>query len=868
MKELVGKSMDRYRVISLLGEGGMGAVFKGHDVTLQRDVAIKVMHPHIARRPDFQDRFLQEARTAAQLDHPGIVQVYDFGHALDHLYIVMEFIPGANLRTLLKELKASGKWIVLDEALELVRQVSLAVDYAHRHGVLHRDLKPENIMLKTEPSGRLPYRPVLTDLGLAKLVGGGLETLSESSMGTPAYMSPEQAEGRATDSRSDVYSLGILLFELVVGRLPFPARTITEAIRYHTQEPPPSPRSLNPDLPASLERVILKALEKDPANRYQDSKGLALALGEVRSETTAEEVMPTIVEQAVSLIPQLRKSMEKPDQEPHVTPAREIATAMRQDHVVARFPDGQARSAPLEPNDMTLGRSQDNDIILDREGIASHHARITFDGQNYQVTDLNSEGGTFLENIRLLPGVAETWIPGTALRVGDVWLELKRRAAAPSGVIYRPDGTIAEASAIRTSAGEGRVAVFVEAKEVHVEAGGMAKVSAVVLNQGPVVDHFNVSLTGIPAQWLLASPPVRLMPGVQQEVQLAIKPPRSSESRAGKYPVTIVVTSQDDPHQVASVELSVTVAPYYEYMSSLKPQRVRAGKTAQVNIENRGNIQQAFSLAWEDRADELKFVPPRAQLDVPEGKSAAAEFHGKPRRLRWVGGSKTHGFSANVTAQNGETRTLTGEIISRALIPRWLLSLIIAVILVGAAGAALMYFSKIQESTNAQHTLDEAVAATLEHDALVAQAATSTAVWQAADDDRDGISNQDELIVYNTLPDKRDTDEDGLDDGAELAWGTDLLDPDTDKDGIKDGVEVENGWNPINPDTDGDGTPDASDPDPGQVPTLTPSPSPQSTFTPTITATITATPWATFHSILPTLKIPFFYFINTSTPTP
>src|SRR3990172_1553523 len=134
MESLIGHSLGRYRVVTLLGEGGMGAVFKGHDATLQREVAIKVLHPHIARQKDFQERFLHEARTAARLDHPGIVKVHDFGQSNDHLYIVMELIPGANLRKLLNDLKAQGKWIVLPESIELIRQVCLAVDYAHRHG--------------------------------------------------------------------------------------------------------------------------------------------------------------------------------------------------------------------------------------------------------------------------------------------------------------------------------------------------------------------------------------------------------------------------------------------------------------------------------------------------------------------------------------------------------------------------------------------------------------------------------------------------------------------------------------------------------------------------------------------------------------
>ena len=278
MDHLVGQNLGRYKILSLLGEGAWEQFLRGGMRTLKRDVAIKVMSPQLARQTNFQERFLQEARTVARLSHPNIVQIYDFGQEENQLYIVMEFILGKNLQQYLQELRAEGKWLELPEAVQLVKQVLLALDYGHKHGVLHRDLKPDNIMLKADAVEDLSFRPVITDLGLAKLAGGDVETQVGTAMGTPAYMSPEQALGLTAQATSDIYSSGILLYELATGRLPFDVKTLVEAVKAHGQQPPPAPRTLKPEIPETLEKVILKAMEKEPAKRFQDAAAMAAAL--------------------------------------------------------------------------------------------------------------------------------------------------------------------------------------------------------------------------------------------------------------------------------------------------------------------------------------------------------------------------------------------------------------------------------------------------------------------------------------------------------------------------------------------------------------------------------------------------------------
>ncbi len=678
MKELVGQSLDRYQIVSLLGEGGMGAVFKARDVTLQRDVAIKVMHSQFARRPNFQERFLQEARTAARLDHPGIVKVFDFGQARELLYIVMEYIPGANLRQMLENLRGEKKWIVLPEALNLVRLVSQAVHYAHEHGVLHRDLKPDNIMLKPQGGDGLPYRPVLTDLGLAKLLEGGVLTQEGVSMGTPAYMSPEQALGEKTDVRSDVYSLGILLYELAVGRLPFKVKTITEAIRCHTKERPPGPRTIRPDLPEGVERVILRAIEKDPADRFADADALASALAKLAPSAPVATAPPTAAAGAASLMTQYQKSLVEMRGPSILEEFPEPPTDLTQDRIQVLLPDGTIRTEPIRGTVMTIGRSSDNDLALDHPKVSRHHARVEFDGTNYKVSDLNSTNGTYLANAKLLPGMPEVWPPDKSLRIGDIWLRLERAGGKPVGSIVLSDGTMMDPSMVRSSPGTGRVGLFADVSSLSVEPGSSTAVSVILLNQGPVVDHFQVAVEGIPPEWIPAPLPlIQLLPGAQQEVVLTIQPPRVPESRAGKYPLAIRATSQDNPNEFAEVTGTLTVGEFSQFESTIRPQKIRAGKVAEITVENRGNTPQTYSLSWQDRANELVFEADDTELRIPEGQSATSQFRAVPRHRRLIGGTKTHSITTQVAAPSGEVQSYSAEVLSKAMIPAWVPPLIL-----------------------------------------------------------------------------------------------------------------------------------------------------------------------------------------------
>lgn len=736
---LIGQSLNRYKITVLIGEGGIGSVYKAADTVLQRDVAIKVMNPELSKRSDFRERFLNEARLAARLDHPNIVQVHDFAEEGDLLYIVMEYIPGDNLRKMLQTLKAQKKWVILTEAVQIVIQVAQAIEYVHSQGVLHRDIKPDNLMLKPEPIGGLPYRIIITDLGLARLTNGEMLSEENISMGTPAYMSPEQALGQKMDERSDVYSVGVLLFELCVGRLPFPAKTLQEAIRYHTQEPVPLPRSIRPDLPEALELIILKALEKDPSRRFTNAGELVQALEKTLPDITQSLYTPADTGDTVSLVTQYDLTPYSGDGQGVTYPQ------VSQDYIEVLLPDHSTRMVQIKPGGTTIGRDPSNDIVLDSPKISRQHSRVQFDGTKYWISDLNSKNGTYIANDRLVPGEPEVWTPDRAVKVGDVYLRLKPSNIFQSGLAGAPAMDIQPQQQMHTLAGEelltspsstGRIAIFMQTVQLSVTPGSSTTASFIILNRGVIMEQVRVSILGIPANWIPAHPPVlQLPPGVQQEAKVTIQPPQVPDSKPGRYPITVEAASLEEPSHPAKVDAILTVGVYSRFITDIRPKRIYADRTAIISVQNQGNARDSFTITPVDRWDELAFDPPQARLNLEEGASAAAEFRAIPRHRRIFGSTHVLTYSAEVSTANGVTETQPGEVIAPAIFPFWVLPLLLALCLCVSAMTAYGYFNVFGSPVAARQTASfqtQIAAATQAALALANQSTQDAATAQSA----------------------------------------------------------------------------------------------------------------------------------------
>jgi serine/threonine-protein kinase len=269
---------ERYELGEVLGYGGMSEVHRGLDTRLGRDVAVKVLRADLARDPQFQMRFRREAQNAASLNHPAIVAVYDTGEVQGEFgplpYIVMEYVDGQTLREIVK---TQGP-MTQRQVIEVMADVCAALDYSHRHNIIHRDVKPANIMINTAGAVKV------MDFGIARALGEGQNvTQTAAVIGTAQYLSPEQARGEAVDARSDVYAAGCVLFELLTGEPPFTGDTPVAVAYQHVREEPRRPSELNPSIPSSLDAVVLKALSKNPLNRYQSAAEMRSDLVRVRN---------------------------------------------------------------------------------------------------------------------------------------------------------------------------------------------------------------------------------------------------------------------------------------------------------------------------------------------------------------------------------------------------------------------------------------------------------------------------------------------------------------------------------------------------------------------------------------------------------
>ncbi|MBV9256657.1 MAG: protein kinase [Ktedonobacteraceae bacterium] len=466
MDKLVGKELGQFRIVERIGSGGMATVFKAYQRTLDRYVAIKVLPSYHAQDPVFVKRFIQEARSVAKLAHPNIVQIHDFGEQENITYIVMEYVDGGTLKDRLKKALAPA------EAVDFVLQAAEGLDCAHRNGIVHRDVKPANMLLRKD--GHL----LLSDFGIAKL----LETTTNltrvgTGIGTPQYMSPEQGTGQPVDRRSDIYSLGIVLFHCLTGNVPYTADSPLTITVKHLHDPfPVEKMTIDNNVPEPIVRVVLKMTEKQAQNRYQSADVLVDAL--TGALVASNLAMPrwrggipsiaSVIDASSGSLPSvyggLQSSQPGRDSSPQqgslgqpsyasVPPAMTITcfrcgasnpssclfcTSCGDDLSNKRAnydrylgPNGRpilarlsiqngrmaGRSYRFHQDVTTIGRINGNDMVISERTVSRRHARLWFADGRWYLEDLQSANGTLVNNVRIFQPVVLN--DGDIINFGD-----------------------------------------------------------------------------------------------------------------------------------------------------------------------------------------------------------------------------------------------------------------------------------------------------------------------------------------------------------------------------------------------------------------------------------------------------------------
>jgi len=459
MDALVGKSLGQFRIVERIGAGGMATVFKAYQPVLDRYVAVKVLPDYHARDPIFKERFLREARSVARLDNPNIVQIYLFGEEEDITYIVMQYVDGGTLK---EKLKQSGA-LSTAEALKYVIQAAEGLGAAHEQGIIHRDVKPANMLLRKD--GHL----LLSDFGIVKILEGTTNlTRVGTGIGTPQYMSPEQGTGQPVDASSDIYSLGIVFFHCLTGRVPFNADSPLTITVKHLNEPLPVAFLRHANVPQSIEQVILKMTAKIPADRYQTTTEVISEL--VRVAAAARIQLPwnmsgsllatsadpqsfagtlsnpgfgqnsqplgrsaSVASQPVVTVSCFRCQAQNPSDRLFCTScgyeladrkaAVDRVMGPNGRPILARFllQNGQmaGRSFRFHQDLTTIGRTNGNDLIIQGKTVSRRHARLWFDKNHWFLADMQSANGTFVNSVRLQPNQPVALNDGDVLNFGD-----------------------------------------------------------------------------------------------------------------------------------------------------------------------------------------------------------------------------------------------------------------------------------------------------------------------------------------------------------------------------------------------------------------------------------------------------------------
>ncbi len=835
MSDLIGQTLDHYRIDRLLGQGTLGTVYRAQDLQSDEPAALKIIHANYAVQASFRNQFQRDMQLMIPFRHPNLAEVYATGYTNDLLYVVTEYLEGDSLRQYIQRTIGNKQFPHLDTVIAYSAQIANGLHYAHDQGILHLNIKPTNILMKDLNDDEKQL--IITDLGMQQLVRGGFNSEVSAPVGALPYIAPEIASGGTGDVEADVYALGVILYELASGKLPFVPRTLADAVRMHTQTPVPLPSYFRPGLPRLLEEMILQCLEKDPSNRFQSAGELARALENLRirlehvytTQYNLDDDLAYSTMVAYETIPNIQEIPTEP---------RVETEQIGYDRLVISGSGIPTRAIAFDKPSYVIGRDPNADITLDSDHISRYHVRIQKSNGTYYVMDLGSMNGIWLGNdpVPLPANTLREWHSGTKLRLGEftVLLESADSVYQPlppmESVIVDEVEEIPQEQFVTEEQVPLDISVTLTPRKVIVVPGENQAMQLTLNNLSGRVDHFTISLrnTNIKDDWVdLPGTAIEMLQDTSQSVPINFRPPRDSQSLAGLYSFEVVIESRGQRNTYPAVVYGqVQIEPFYNFSIDLHPKRLRGGrKQPHLLIRNEGNTRQLYNITARDPEEELNIYVSVPAPSIAPGGEQDVQLNVNSKRRAIFGTTNSYPFEVIVSDPQAlvESQTENGTL----TVPPYLSNQVMTLGLLLLASLGLLGFCTVSRIVSNIEIAAQRRAATQEAQNILATQASMTATAES-DVDNDGLTLIEETNL-GTDPEQADTDFDGLSDFEEATFfGTDPTKLDTDGDSVADGAEVNIlRTSPNNPDSDGDGIQDNVDPDPLQQPTpLPPTPAP------------------------------------------
>lgn len=832
MIEASGTVIAHYRIDDLIGAGGMGTVYKAYDLNLSRPVALKLMHPEIATLPQFRERLKAEAQTAANLDHPSIVKIYNFGETDEgQLYVAMEQVKDGSLSSHLQRVRRKRAFLDIPLALQITIQIADALDYAHQAGVIHRDVKPANLILKqlsrTEEAGFAAFRAILTDFGLVQILDGTRITQSGMTMGTPIYMSPEQCEGESLDGRSDLYSLGVVLYEMLAGRPPFEFASLSQAVAAHVREKyPPPVREVRNEVPPLIDALLSRLLAKNRDDRFETGKEVADALRTAffsisETPTSWWTLKPRADSAEIELVPPLEGDQL----------------------IVRTMGRGATDSYALTKMRYAIGRSGDNDLVLASGEVSRHHARLEHGLRGWMLRPLVGINGTLLNGERQIPDQQQLLKPGEPISIGpyEIWispagapiLEPIVLLAEPSHyahgatIIAAPEDAPTQTMRREVAADEAEdtFGLYIAPRSAEVEPGRSVEFVLEILNRSAIDDRVRLEIGGIPQTWVDLSKGFTPLPaGERVELRFRITPPRSADTSHGRQRFRIELEAQRNANKRPSVKGELNISTFEAFDVVMTPRELRLPETVAISIMNKGNQTAEYAIVARESEDRIKFVGERGRVRIQSGQTVDVELELDARVNSLFSAEAEIPYEIEVRSSSGAVQVQHGNALTGSrLLP--MIKMAGMILLTTLCALTLLFgypalFGRRGEVDPSENTIPVGIGqqspTPLSVIVLETPTPINTPVLIANNDptdlDGDGLSDSYEAIVGSS-PTLADTDGDRLDDRVEVfETGTQPTLADSDGDGLNDGDEVLiHRTSPILRDSDGDGIDDATE---------------------------------------------------------